>query len=96
MTQEEKYNNYLNSFKNLDIDEKKEFIISDLNELINAFYKINTDFNKNSKMLPVEEDYETNDEFLDKIFTLIASLKEVSADTLSIILENFYKDDNNE
>ena len=93
---EEKYNNYVNSFKSLDYDEKKEFIISELNELIKAFYKINIDFNKTDKILPVEDEYETDDEFLNIIFTLIISLKEVSADTLSIILDNYYEGGNNE
>lgn len=93
---EEKYNNYVNSFKSLDYDEKKEFIISELNELIKAFYKINIDYNKTDKILPVEEDYETDDEFLNKIFTQILSLKEISADTLSIILDNYYEGGNNE
>lgn len=93
---EEKYNNYINSFKSLDSTEKKEFIISELNELIKTFYKINIDFNKNDKLLPTEDDYETDDEFLDKIFTQILSLKEVSADTLSVFLDNYYEGGNNE
>lgn len=93
---EEKYNNYMNSFKNLEFDEKKEFIISELNELINAFYKINLDFDKNDKILPMKEEYETDNEFLDKIFTSIISLKEISADTLSVILDNYYDGGNNE
>lgn len=93
---EEKYNNYINSFKSLESTEKKEFIISELNELIKTFYKINIDFNKNDKLLPTEDDYETEDEFLIKIFTQILSLKEVSADTLSVILDNYYEGGNNE
>ena len=93
---EEKYNNYINSFKSLESDEKKEFIISELNEIINTFYKISLHFNKNDKILSMEEEFETEDEFLIKIFTQILSLKEVSADTLSVILDNYYEDGNNE
>lgn len=93
---EEKYNNYVNSFKSLEFTEKKEFIISELNELIKIFYKINIDFNKNDKMLPVADNYETEDEFLIKIFTQILSLKEISADTLNMILDNYYEGVNNE
>ena len=93
---EEKYNNYINSFKSLESDEKKELIISELNEIINTFYKISLDFNKNDKILSMEEEFETEDEFLIKIFTQILSLKEVSADTLSVILDNYYEDGNNE
>ena len=93
---EEKYNNYINSFKSLESDEKKELIISELNEIINTFYKISLDFNKNDKILSMEEEFETEDEFLIKIFTQILSLKEMSADTLSVILDNYYEDGNNE
>lgn len=93
---QEKYNNYLNAFKNLDISEKKELIISDLEELIQLFVKINVDFNKTNNIFAIEEECETEDEFLIKIFTQILSLKEVSAEIINILLDNFYEGDNND
>lgn len=93
---QEKYNNYLNAFKNLDIVEKKEFIISNLEELIQLFVKINIDFDRPNNILPIEEQYETDNEFLIKIFTQILSLKEVSAETINILLDNYYEGDNND
>lgn len=90
---QEKYNNYLNSYKNLDIEEKKEIIISNLDELLKMFMKINIDFQRPNNILPIEEDYENDDEFLIKLFTQILTLKEISAETINIILDNFYEGD---
>lgn len=90
---EEKYINYVKKFNELDISEKREYIINNLEELMKVFGKINIDFGKEFKFLPVTDDYETEEEFLTNIFTHILSLKEISAETINIIAEKFYRED---
>ncbi len=87
---EGKYSNYIEKFNELDISEKREFIVNNLEELMRAFTKINIDFGKETNLLPTTAEYETEEEFLTNIFTHILSLKEISAETINIIVEKFY------
>lgn len=87
---EEKYSNYIEKFNELDISEKREFIVNNLEELMKVFTKINIDFGKETNSLPTTAEYETEEEFLTNIFTHILSLKEISAETINIIVEKFY------
>jgi len=88
---EEKYKDYLISFNNLDVYDKRKEIIDELLDLIRTFYKINKDFNIDSQILPVVKDYGTEEEYLTRLCSCILSLKEVSAGTMQIILDNLYE-----
>jgi len=88
---EEKYKDYLISFNNLDVYDKRKEIIDELFDLIRTFYKINKDFNIDSQILPVVKDYGTEEEYLTRLCSCILSLKEVSAGTMQIILDNLYE-----
>ena len=72
---QEKYINYIQSFKKLCIEDKQEEIINSLNEFKKFTKEINYKLDIN-KTLPVLQNYENDSEFLDVIFTYIVSLKE--------------------
>ena len=93
---EEKYKNYVESFNGLDIFDKRSIIVENLEELIKLFHKVNVDFNNEHNILPVYKESETEDEYLSQLFTYIISLKEISADTVNLLLENMYDGDANE
>ena len=61
------YNNYINDFKKLDDEDKKSEIITNLDELLKIILKLN---NEDDYILP------TNDNFYDKTFIKIISIKE--------------------
>ena len=82
---EEKYLNLVNSFKNLDIDDKKKEIIKNIGELLILLYKVNNSFDYDNKALPVINDYEDEDEYYDMLFTYIISLKEENAKVIEKI-----------
>ena len=88
---EEKYKDYLISFNNLDVCDKRKELTNELLDLIKTFYKINKDFNIDSYVLPVVRDGITEEEYLTSLFSCILSLKEVSADTIKLILDNLYE-----
>ena len=88
---EEKYKDYLISFNKLDIYDKREEITNELLDLIRTFYKLNKDFNVNSNILPIVKNEGTEEEFLTRLCSCILSLKEVSADTIKIMLDNLYE-----
>ena len=84
---EEKYLNLVNSFKNLDIDDKKKEIIKNIGELLILLYKVNNSFDYDNKALPVINDYEDEDEdeYYNMLFTYIISLKEENAKVIEKI-----------
>ena len=49
----EKYINYINVFKKLDVDDKKEEIIKNFNELFNLLYTYNNNFDLDKNLLPI-------------------------------------------
>ena len=75
----DKYINYFNSFKVLDTEDKKEEIINHFKDLIELLYKINKYYDNNNEILPILDKYETDEEFLDLLFTYIITLKEENA-----------------
>lgn len=75
----DKYINYFNSFKVLDTEDKKEEIINHFKDLIELLYKINKSYDNNNEILPILDKYETDEEFLDLLFTYIITLKEENA-----------------
>lgn len=84
----ENYTNYIEAFRKLDIDDKKEEIIKNFNELFNLLYTYNNNFDLDKSLLPVFKSYETDDEFLDLLFTYIISFKEENAKLIKYINEN--------
>ena len=88
---EEKYKDYLISFNNLDVHDKRKEIIDELLDLIRTFYKINRDFNIETQILPIVKDASTEEEYLTRLCSCILSLKEVSAGTIKIISDNLYE-----
>ena len=75
----DKYINYFNSFKVLETEDKKEEIINHFKHLIELLYKINKSYDNNNEILPILDKYETDEEFLDLLFTYIITLKEENA-----------------
>ena len=88
---EEKYNNYLDAFSKLDIADKRQEIIDELLNIIKVFYKVNTDFNLNVKLLPVKSDYKSEDEYLNSLISYVISLRELSSGAVNLIGDNLYE-----
>ena len=87
----EKYKDYMISFNNLDIYDKRKELTSELFDLIKIFHKINKDFDIDSKVLPIVRDNDSEEEYLTSLYSCVLSLKEVSADTIKIILDKLYE-----
>lgn len=79
----EKYKNYLDAFNNLDIDEKKEFILSLVKEMLVDAYKINNMIGLDTELF--DEYYETDDEFLNLLFNYLVNLKDLTEDNMDIL-----------
>lgn len=88
----EKYRDYVIAFNNLDIEDKRREVIENLERLIKLFHKVNIDFNEPTNILPVLKNANNEEEYLTKLFSYILTLKEVSAKTIDIILNNMYED----
>ena len=83
----EKYKEYIDSFDELDKEDKQQAIIENIEELIKFLYKANKNFIDAPNILPVFKNPQNDDEFLKSIFTYILSLKELSAETVYILIE---------
>lgn len=83
----EKYKEYIDSFDELDKEDKQQAIIENIEELIKFLYKANKNFIDAPNILPVFKNPQNDDEFLKSIFTYILSLKELSAETVDILIE---------
>lgn len=88
---EEKYKDYMISFNNLDVYDKRNELINELLDLIKVFHKINKDFNVDSCILPIIKNDGTEEEYLTSLCSYVLSLKEVSASTIKIIFDNLYE-----
>ena len=71
----DKYIKYVADFKNLDEEDKKIEIRSNLKELFELIVKLNTNINEKNMVLPIYNELQT-DNFYDEMFTYIISLKE--------------------
>ncbi len=89
------YSNYINVFNELSLEDKRSFILENMDEIIRMLYKINIDYNKECDILPLN-DYETEEEYLSEVFKKVVSLKGVCASTVGVIIENMYEGANNE
>ena len=92
---ENKYNNYINAFNELSLEDKRSYILENIDEIIKMFYKINIDYDKSSDILP-SNDYDTEEEYLTEVFKKVVSLKGICASTTEIVLDNLYEGVNNE
>ena len=79
---EESYLNYIKNFNELDIEDKKEEIKNNLYDLLKLLYFTNKKIDDMNKILPVYENYTSDDEYFNLLFTYIISLKEENAKLL--------------
>ena len=79
---ENKYIELIKSFKEMDIEDKKEDIMNQSLELLKLLYYVNKKINNYNEVLPILPEYNDEDEYFDKLFTIIISLKEENAKLL--------------
>ena len=79
---ENKYIELIKSFKEMDIEDKKEDVMTQCLDLLKLLYYINKKANEYNKLLPILSEYNDEDEYFDKLFTIIISLKEENAKLL--------------
>lgn len=82
---EEKYLNLIESFKQLDINDKKEEIIKNIQELLKLLYLTNKNIDDFNTMLPVFDNYENEEEYFNLLFSYIISIKEENAKLINSI-----------
>ncbi len=80
------YIEMVSAFSELDIESKREEILKEVSELLRLFYYINKKHDSLNEALPVLQEYDSEDEYLDELFTKIISLKEESAKTVERII----------
>lgn len=80
------YIEMVKTFSELDIDDKREEILKNISELLKLFYYVNKKEDFLNETLPTIQEYESEDEYLDELFTKIISLKEESAKTVERII----------
>ena len=79
---ENKYIELTKVFKEMDIEDKKEDIMNQSLELLKLLYYVNKKINNYNEVLPILPEYNDEDEYFDKLFTIIISLKEENAKLL--------------
>ena len=85
---EQKYNNYLDSFNNLDVDEKREHLLLLLKNIFNEANDINNKLGINSDVY-ISDEYESEDDYLKVMFNYLVNLKILSKDNLEYLLRSF-------
>lgn len=75
----ESYYELVDSFKDLDVYDKKEEIISELLSLLKLLSVVNKNSDVMNEVLPVIQSYDDEEEYFDELFTIIISLKEECA-----------------
>ena len=75
----ESYYELVDSFKDLDVYDKKEEIISELLSLLKLLSTVNKNKDIMNEILPVIQSHDDEDEYFDELFTIIISLKEECA-----------------
>jgi hypothetical protein len=76
---EESYLKYIESFNELDIEDKKEEIKNNLYDLLRLLYFTNKKIDNMNEVLPIYNNYSNEDEYFNLLFTYIISLKEENA-----------------
>ena len=79
---ENKYIELIKAFKEMDIEDKKEDVMKQSLELLKLLYYVNKKMDKYNNLLPILPEYNDEDEYFDKLFTIIISLKEENAKLL--------------
>lgn len=75
----EKYYKLVDSFSDLDIEDKKEEVLKHTLELLQLLYLKNKEFDKEAEVLPVLNKYRDEEEYFNLLFSYIISLKEENA-----------------
>ena len=75
----EKYYKLVDSFSDLDIEDKKEEVLKHTLELLQLLYLKNKKLDKDADVLPVLNKYRDEDEYFNLLFSYIISLKEENA-----------------
>ena len=75
----EKYKDMVNSFRDLDIEDKRKEIIKRSNELLKLLYVVNKELDSYDEVLPILNGYTDEDTFLDLIFSYLISIREENA-----------------
>lgn len=75
----ESYYELVDSFKDLDVYDKKEEIINELLSLLKLLSTVNKNKDVMNEILPVIQSHDDEDEYFDELFTIIISLKEECA-----------------
>ena len=76
---EESYLKYIESFNELDIEDKKKEIKNNLYDLLRLLYFTNKKIDNMNEVLPIYNNYSNEDEYFNLLFTYIISLKEENA-----------------
>lgn len=76
---EESYLKYIESFNELDIEDKKEEIKNNLYDLLRLLDFTNKKIDNMNEVLPIYNNYSNDDEYFNLLFTYIISLKEENA-----------------
>ena len=76
---EESYLKYIESFNELDIEDKKEEIKNNLYDLLRLLYFTNKKIDNMNEVLPIYNNYSNDDEYFNLLFTYIISLEEENA-----------------
>ena len=84
----EEYFNYIKSFNQLDIEDKKEEIKNNLYELLNLLYFTNKKIDNMNEVLPIYNNYSNDNEYFNLLFSYIISLKEENAKLIEKINES--------
>ena len=79
---EYKYIELIKAFKEMDIEDKKEDIMKQYLDLLSLLYYINKKVDNYDESLLILPKYNNEDEYFDKLFTIIISLKEENAKLL--------------
>ena len=75
----EKYYKLVDSFSELDIEDKKEEVLKHTLELLQLLYLKKKEFDKEAEVLPVLNKYRDEEEYFNLLFSYIISLKEENA-----------------
>ena len=78
----ESYYELVDSFKDLDVYDKKEEVINELLSLLKLLSVVNKNSDVMNEVLPVIQSYDDEEEYFDELFTIIISLKEECANLI--------------
>lgn len=83
--EDESFNAYIEKFKKLNLQDKKEITINEINRLLIFLDKLNREINENCKILlnremaGIKKEGSTEDDFVEAVFVYINSIEEALA-----------------